>query len=166
MLCGEDLGRRHERRLKAVLYHGEADRRGNRRLARADVALYKAVHLGRLTEHIVNAVGNRPLLRARQLKRKQLFELSGEVLVYLHAAERAAVVAQAAHSEIEHDKLLGDEPSARVLEVGGCFGKMDILYRLSQSAEVELLPDTLGQRVADRFGQHFQRLLHRALYRL
>ena len=44
MLGGEDLGRRHEGGLPAVLRRERAQRRGNDRLARADVALHQPVH--------------------------------------------------------------------------------------------------------------------------
>lgn len=63
MLRGEDLGRRHHRRLTAV-FDGEVNRGGGHgRLAAADVALHEPHH--RLSaRHIAEDFPNRPLLRA------------------------------------------------------------------------------------------------------
>ena len=161
MLLCENLGRRHERRLKAVLDDRIADRSGDGCLARADVSLYQTVHLALFFEHIVHAVRDCALLRARQGKRQQLLEIGRAIPLDFYAADGAAVVAQAAHAEIEHHQLLCHEPLSCPLERGGVFREVDIAERLPQAAEVKVPAHLLRQRVAYRLRQHFERVSDR-----
>ncbi len=69
VLRGEDLGRRHQRRLQSRVMGEHDRRRGDERLAAADIALQQPVHR-RAPRHIVRDLRDHPRLRARRLERK------------------------------------------------------------------------------------------------
>ena len=69
MLLRQDLGRRHEGHLEAVLHRDERRQQRDDRLAGADVALQQPVHRLRPL-HVVDDLADRLLLVARQLERQ------------------------------------------------------------------------------------------------
>ena len=70
VLRGENLGRRHQRRLHAVARRQHDRRGGDERLAAADVALQQTVHR-HVARHVVPDFENRPALRAGERERKR-----------------------------------------------------------------------------------------------
>ncbi len=86
MLLGQDLGRRHERGLGAVLGRDQHRETRDHRLARSDVALKQAGHRAAGAQ-IVGDLAHRPLLGVRQRKRKDVTrELLDRLLRRQHPA--------------------------------------------------------------------------------
>ncbi len=74
VLLGEDLGRRHERDLEAVLHRDERGHQRDDGLARADVPLQQPVHRVRPL-HVADDLGDDLLLIAGQPERQHAFAL-------------------------------------------------------------------------------------------
>ena len=78
MLFGQDLGGRHNRRLRALLGGADRGERGHYRFAGADVALQQAEHRPRFGQ-VVQHLGDDPALGAGQLKTEAIQQLPAEL---------------------------------------------------------------------------------------
>ena len=115
MLLGEDLRRRHEGALAVIFVHKPDARRGDERLARADVALHKAAHR-HAGDHILHGGGDGAPLRpgGREGERAvKCLEVGG---FHTDAALGAPLRADARHGGREHEQLLEHQPLARRVE--------------------------------------------------
>ena len=111
MLLGEDLGRRHERRLTAVLDSAVAGGGRDHRLAAADVALHQPVHHmagGQIGEDRVDG----GLLRMGQLEGQSGIECRHALRLIRHGGKRRARRAQDGKTGGKDEKLLKDQPSS------------------------------------------------------
>jgi hypothetical protein len=110
VLLGEDLGRRHERRLPAA-FRGE-DRREDRddRLAAPDVALQEPAHRPPRAEVLADLADD-ALLRGRERERQRLPEARADRVVGREDGRRHAVAlgAPALEADLELEELLVDE---------------------------------------------------------
>ena len=115
MLLGQDLGRRHERHLQAVL-HGD-DRRQQRddRLAGAHIALQQAVHRLRSLQ-IVDDLLERRALPGGQLERQHAPRRFADAIVDDDAAGFGSATRRAPprhHARLEQKRLFEDEAALR-----------------------------------------------------
>ena len=161
MLGRQNLGRRHQRGLQAVPNHIVAQRRGDGRLAAADVALNQPVHRVRAL-HVAHRVADGALLRAGQRKGEQRAERRGVVVADRVRVFPRARPADLHHAELQHEQLLKDEPAPRRGERLRGVREVDRLQRVLEPAERIFEPERVGQRVVDGFRQQPQCLAHRA----
>ena len=108
VLLREDLGRRHQRRLPAVLGRRHHRQRRDDRLPRADVAHQQAVHRPRRAQVLLD-LRHDPPLRPRQLEGEQRGEPRAERVVdrvSAAAALRPAPEAAQREPQLEQEELL------------------------------------------------------------
>ena len=154
MLAGEDLGRRHQRRLISVS-HGQQHRvDGHHRLAAADVAVQEAVHRGRAI-HVGGDLANRLILPGGQLPGEQpanagvdsrrCFEqrsiAAGQLPVPLHRQR-----------ELQNEQLLIDESPLGLQEPRGVVRKMNLAKRLFQRPDVLRREIRFGKNLVEQIG--------------
>src|ERR1051325_11912482 len=80
MLRGENLGRRHERRLVSALDSNDRRLEGHDGLARADVALQQTAHRDRLA-HVVDDLLQDLLLCSRRMEWQDLLDRRTDAVV-------------------------------------------------------------------------------------
>ncbi len=150
VLLGEDLGRRHERRLKAAL--GGEDRRedGDDRLPAPDVALEEPAHRAARAEVLAD-LPDHALLRRRQRERKRFLEARADRVVGRQDRRRhgGALPAAALEADLELEELLEDEavevrrralrPLLRVRRAAGAAREVGFSQRVGEGGEF-LLP--------------------------
>ena len=148
MLLGEDLGRRHERRLIARFDRRQHGQRGDDRLARADVTLEQAIHRVRL-RHVGPDLAPDPLLGAGERERQGLAQPPGQRALGLHAEAALAALALAANgeAELEQEEVIEDEAPARRFLLGGRLGKMTGLERRRDVEEPPPPANSLRKRL-------------------
>ena len=115
VLVGEDLGRRHERHLQAVLHGDNRREQGNDGLAGADVALQQPVHRLR-AQHVVDDFLDRLALPRRQLERQDLRRAGADAVVdrrYKRLQLGARRVTPPGVPHLEQEELLEDQPPLR-----------------------------------------------------
>ena len=105
VLLGENLRRRHERHLQAVLHGDERRQQRDDRLARADVALQQPVHRRRAL-HVFDDLFQRGPLPFRQLERQNAARRFADAIVdldrpRLRLADRRALAQHQARAETE-----------------------------------------------------------------
>ena len=108
VLLGENLGRRHERHLQAVLHRDERREQRHDRLARADVALQQPVHRRRPL-HVVDDLLQRAPLSFGQLERQNAARRFADAIVDLDrraASTRAPPRACASSARAETERTL------------------------------------------------------------
>ena len=147
MLLGEDLGRRHERRLKAAF--GGEDRRedGDDRLPAPDVALEEPAHRAARAE-VPADLPDHTLLRRRQREWKRFLEARANRVVGRQDRGRlgGALPAAALQSDLELEELLVDEavevrrlplrPLLRVRGAPGAARKVGFSQRVGEGREL------------------------------
>ena len=137
VLPGEDLGRRHDRRLMAGLDRDERRVQRDERLPGSDVSLEQDVHRPGSPHRLADRV-DRSLLRPGRLERQRPGEPLGQRarhrvrdagLLGLHAmlAER--------DPELEREQLVELQPLLRAGELALILGEMDLPQRLVVVAE-------------------------------
>ena len=122
VLLGEQLGRRHDRRLIAVLDREQRREQRDDRLSAADVALQQAVHAA-VAHHVGDDLANGAHLRAGELERQRLAQLRRE-LALVHEADAGPLVArqllgallQAAERRSSSSNASRDRPDERLGE--------------------------------------------------
>ena len=111
VLLGQDLGRRHQRRLVAVVHRNQQRQKRDDRLSRADVPLQQAVHaMGRA--QVLTDLGEDPLLRPGKLERQQPRESRAQRigdLVRDAATLLAEVLALEGQRQLQKEDLLERE---------------------------------------------------------
>jgi hypothetical protein len=141
VLLGEQLGRRHERRLISVLHREHHPEQRDDGLARADVPHEQPVHsLGR--RHVADELLQRQALIAGQRPGQPLAQAGGQVALDLELHPGAASfrdVAGAAEHELEVEQLVEREPAAPSLGVGDRGRMVDRAERIGKRRQLEAL---------------------------
>ena len=153
MLAGEDLGRRHQRRLAAGLDRAQHRQQRHHGLAAADIALQQAHHALRL-RHVGGDLGDRQTLRPGQRKAERRFDAGRQ---RARADDRPALGAMAARPHQRHRELAGEhlvigEALARRVgrqEIGLGRRRMDMADGLGPGRPCA----ALGEGRVDPFGQ-------------
>ena len=133
MLLGEDLGRRHERDLEAVLHRDERRNQGDDRLAGADVSLQQAVHRRRALQ-VLDDVLERVTLAGGELEWQHRPRRRADAIVdgdreRLFFRRRGASPRQQAH--LEQECLLEDQPA-----LGRRVEAVELLHRQVRGREM------------------------------
>ena len=152
MLLGEQLRRRHHRRLEASFGCACSRERGDDRLAAPDVALHEPQHRARLREIALDLLP-RTQLRARQVERQRVREARDERL-------RAAALQRPARIALN---LATEQPQAQLMREQ-LFEREPALHRMAADREqlgIRIRRRTMHEleRVAQR--RQLQRLEHR-----
>ena len=165
MLLGQDLRRRHERDLQAVLHRHQRGNQRDDRLARADVALQQPVHR-RAALHVVDDVLERVALTGGQLERQDrpggcadaIVDGDGRRLLF-----RRRGLPPGQQSHLEEERLLEDQAMLRrrvepvqlgERQIGG--RKMGADERGPARRQVQAESHRLGQHVRQRVRQPLQ----------
>ena len=120
MLLGQDLGRRHERDLVAVLHRHDGGQHRDDRLARADVALQQPLHRPAAL-HVGDDLRDRIALTGGQLERQ-------------HGARGGAdLVGDRAHLRLPHLRVLVPAQRKTGLEDEEVFEDQSPLCRASRT---------------------------------
>ncbi len=114
VLARQDLGRRHQRGLRAGLDADQHGEQGDQRLAAADVALQQADHALGLG-HVGPDLGDRGLLARRQFEGQAFQHLGAQAAVALGgmARDSAVVMAHQGDGELAGQKLVEGQAGAR-----------------------------------------------------
>ena len=115
MLAGEDLGRRHQRGLRAAFDRTQHRHQRDKGLAAADIALQEAHHAAGLRQ-IGADLGDRHALGAGQCKTEPGLDLGGEPAVACRDAAAAALAAGADQCDCElagKDFVIGEALARR-----------------------------------------------------
>ena len=154
VLLGQDLGRRHHRRLRARIDRGEAGDGGDDGLAAADVALQQALHRVRLAQ-IMQDLVHGARLRLGQAKGKSFEKELEQRPVHLQhrSLPGAAAAVGEAHRKLLREELVelhaapGGMGSVRQLaEVGARRRAMQQPARFAgEIGEIQALAQRLGQ---------------------
>ena len=114
MLRRQDLRRRHQRRLVAVLDRDDRRLQRHNRLPRPDVALQQPPHRRRLP-HVVGDLLQHPLLRRRGMKRQDALDRLPHPLVNAerNSRQRPHALALQLQPQLEEEQLLEDQPDLR-----------------------------------------------------
>ena len=115
VLLGEDLGRRHESTLTVVFVRKPDARRGDERLAGADVALHEAAHR-HAGGHVLHGGSNGVPLRPGGREGERAVKCLEISILHTDAALSAPLRADARHGGREHEQLLEHQPLARRVE--------------------------------------------------
>ena len=115
VLLGEDLGRRHEGALAVVFVRKPDARRGDERLARADVALHEAAHR-HAGDHVLHGGGDGAPLRPGGREGERAVKCLEVSAFHADATLGAPLRADARHGGREHEQLLEHQPLARRVE--------------------------------------------------
>ena len=162
VLVGQDLGRRHERDLQAVLHRDERREQRDDRLAGADVALQQPVHrLGAL--HVGDDFAQRRLLAVGQLERQHLPRRLADAIVDDHGAALAiGRVPPLAQDQpgLKQEELLEDQPPLRRrakavqrVDVGARRREMRVGDRLPAIRQAPGRANRRRQRIGELRGQ-------------
>ena len=115
VLLGEDLGRRHERDLEAVLHRHHRRQQRDDRLAGADVALQQPLHRPRLL-HVGDDLGERLALPVGQLERQHRARALADAIVdrrHQRLAHLRVLVPAQREPGLEDEEVLEDQPPLR-----------------------------------------------------
>ena len=116
VLLGEDLGRSHDRRLRARVDHRERDREGERGLARADVTLQQAQHRLGSGEVTLDLVEHPPLGAGRLEGQASAQALAIEAALDQrrhHARQRAIDPTLAKQRELQEEEFVEGQSTVR-----------------------------------------------------
>ena len=130
VLLGEQLGRRHERRLQAAARRTRGRRSRDHGLAAADVTLQKPQHWAPGHEVGVNFLQSAQL-RGRQLEGQRLQEARRKALAVIDHARRIALH-RALHelqAQMMREQFLKGESPLRRMASGGKFGEAHFAWR-------------------------------------
>ncbi len=150
MLLGQDLGRRHHRRLIAGLDRGEHGQCGHDRLAGADVALEQPVHrVGR--GHVGADLRPHPLLGAGERPRQRRAQTAHERArrVQRDAASPGRARAQDGQAELEQQEVLEGQPADGRPPLALAVWEVRAPQRDRKADEVAPAPEGLGQCLGD-----------------
>ena len=134
MLLRQQLGRGHEGALEGVFRREPYQGRGDERLARADVALHKAVHEP-ARAHILRAVGDCAQLRARRREGQgggeggEIAPLEGD------AGLRLALAADKREGADQREELLEHQPLPREGQGVRAAREVDVLVGIARRAQ-------------------------------
>ena len=158
VLLGEDLGRRHERRLPPALGGEDGREDGDDRLAAPDVALQEAPH-GPARAEVLADLPDDALLRGRERERQRLLEARADRVVGREDGRGHAVALgpSALEADLELEELLVDEavqvrrrplrPRLRIGRAAGAAREVRLAQRLAERRE-SLAPSLAGRAVA------------------
>ena len=158
MLRREDLGRRHQRRLIAVLNRDERGLHGDDGLAGADVSLQQTPHWTWLA-HVFCDFAENTLLRRRRMEGKHLLDrlADGRVRGKRGSFPLAQTSTLQLQSEFQVKELLKDQPSVRRSSRGhqlrhrcSSLRKMHRLQRCQPCRKLQALAKRSRKRLLNR----------------
>ena len=160
MLLGEDLRRRHEGADKAVFPAKPAQRRSDKRLAAADVALDKPVH-HKAARHIPRRILDRALLRTGRRKGKRGVK-GGEIpREHGDAALARALGAHRTERAGQHEQLLEHETPPRNRERVKVRRIVDVFIGVARLGKTVARADLCGQQIGQLASALVKPLAHR-----
>ena len=169
VLLGQNLGRRHERHLQAVLHRDERRQQRHDRLARADVALQQAVHRLRPLQVVDDFLQRLPLPR-RQLERQHAARRFPNPIVDVHGRGLPLFCQRRAprdHAHLEEKRLLEDQPALRrrreaieVVNASIVGRKVRRLKRSVAGWQAQPNAQPFRQLIRDVLGQPLQRVVN------
>ena len=148
VLGGEDLRRRHDTGLVAVIDGEQAAHEGHEGLAGTDVALQEAVHLTTGLEVIVYLVDD-AFLRVGEVERQGFVERMKTCTDHRHGEARVLLAPLHLTENLELDikELFELESRPCVLHGEGVFREMDVDECVREAHEPVLLQDVCTDRV-------------------
>ena len=161
VLLGQDLGRRHHRRLVPRLHGGEDGERRDDRLAGADVALEEPVH-GARRGHVAADLVPHPLLRCRERIRQRGAEPADQLAPRLHRdpARARRVGAEDREAELEQEEVVEGEAAPRGGEARVGLREVEVVKRLRERHEPAPQPDRFGQNLGHLPGERVHEAPH------
>ena len=167
MLRREDLGRRHQRRLVAVLNRDQHRLHRDDRLAGADIALQQPAH-GFGAAHVFGDLRQRPLLRASGMERQHVAQGFADGIARREgdAALLARLAPLQLEPQLQKEKLFKDKSllcggaGAREQAHGRAHRReVDLAQRACAARQLEPGQHSLGQRLRNDARSRLRRLL-------
>ena len=148
VLLGENLRRRHDRRLVARLHRRAHGERGDHGLARADVALQQAMHRIR-RRHVAADVVPHALLRRRQRKRQARPQPREELAARAHRHPPLPRRARAEdrEAELKEQEVVEGQAPERGDALGFARGKVSAAQGIGQRRQMAARTHSVGQRL-------------------
>ena len=169
MLLRQDLGRRHERHLQAVLHRDQRRQQRDDRLARADVALQQPVHRMRALQ-VLDDLLERLSLPRRELERQHAAGRLADAIVDVDRmrfefGRRASTSGQ--NAELKQERLFENQPPLRRrVEAVDQIDRRPVRRKMRREQcrasrrQVEPQPDGVRQRIGQLLRQPLERVVH------